>query len=99
MTFEYLRYAVPEDQAEAFVADYLAASAVLMRSPFARNVDLSRCAEDPMQFILRIEWTSAQDHLHGFRKSADFPEFLSHIRRYMPMIQEMRHYERLLVLP
>jgi hemoglobin len=39
-------------------------------------------------------WTSATDHLSGFRGSANFTEFLAEIRPYVPLIQEMRYYER-----
>ena len=96
MIVEYLRYTVPPGQADAFIADYRAASGPLLASAFALSFDLARCVEDPTQFILRIEWTSADDHMQGFRGSPEFREFFAHIRPYLSMIDEMRHYERLL---
>ena len=48
--------------------------------------------EDPDAFVLRIEWTSAEDHLQGFRRSAEFGSFLPEIRPYIDEIEEMRHY-------
>ena len=44
--------------------------------------------------VLRITWTSAEDHLQGFRGGDRFPEFLAAIRSYVGDIEEMRHYER-----
>ena len=92
MIVEYLRYAVPAEQGEAFVRDYQAASEPLLRSPFALCYDLCRCIDDPTQFIVRIEWTSAADHMDRFRSSPEFREFFAHIRPYVGMIVEMRHY-------
>ncbi len=96
MIVEYLRYTIPEDRQADFVSDYEAARDALMRSPFARGFELCQCVDDMTQFILRIEWTSAEDHLQGFRKSREFQAFLGHIRQYVPLIDEMRHYTALL---
>ncbi|MBE9639753.1 antibiotic biosynthesis monooxygenase family protein [Salipiger mangrovisoli] len=92
MTVEYIRYSVPSAQQEAFLRDYAAARVPLLRSPYARDFEISQCDEDPSQFILRILWTSAEDHMEKFRGSAEFREFFGHIRPYLGMIEEMRHY-------
>ena len=96
MIVEYIRYAVPEERARAFVEAYDAARAPLMTSPYCTSFDLSRCVEDPAQFVLRIEWTSAEDHMQGFRGSPEFREFFALVKPFYEDIQEMRHYERLL---
>ena len=56
---------------------------------------MCQCVENPSQFILRIEWSSAEDHLKGFRGSPEFRAFFAHVRPYVNDIAEMRHYERL----
>jgi heme-degrading monooxygenase HmoA len=96
MIVEYLRYTIPEEKQAAFVKDYDAARVPLMRSPYARALDLCQCIDDNTQFILRITWTSAEDHLQGFRKSPEFQEFFGHVRQYMSALNEMRHYRSLL---
>lgn len=93
MIVEYLRYTIPPDQLTAFVNDYKAACGALMQSPYALGFEMCHCLDDRTQFILKIRWTSTEDHMQGFRKSAEFRSFLSHIRQYVPMINEMRHYE------
>ena len=92
MIIEYLRYSIPAELQDAFVRDYTAAKAALLRSPYALGFDMAQCSEDAGSFILRIEWTSAEDHLTGFRGSAEFREFFGHIRAYLGHIDEMRHY-------
>jgi heme-degrading monooxygenase HmoA len=92
MIVEYLRYTIPEDRQAAFVKDYEAARIPLMRSPYAHAFELAQCVDDKMQFIVRIEWSSIDDHLQGFRNSSEFQEFFGHIKQYLSNINEMRHY-------
>lgn len=67
-----------------------------MSSPHFTSFDLCRCVEDPTQFTLRLEWTSAQDHMQVFRGSDEFRRFFALVKPFCEAIQEMRHYERLL---
>ena len=93
MTVEYLRYTIAADRQADFIRDYTAARGPLLQSPYAREFEMCQCVEDPSKFILRILWTSAEDHLTKFRASSEFRDFLAHIRPYVGMIDEMRHYE------
>ncbi len=97
MIVEYLRYNVATDAAEQFVKDYRAASRELMASPYALSMDICQCVDEPEQFILRIEWTSAEDHLKRFRGSDSFRAFFAHIKSHVGAIEEMRHYKRLAI--
>jgi quinol monooxygenase YgiN len=92
MIVEYLRYTIPQDRQAAFVQDYKAASIPLLRSSYAHAFELAQCTDDKTQFILRIEWSSADDHMKGFRNSPEFQEFFGHIKPYLSDINEMRHY-------
>jgi hemoglobin len=94
MIVEYIRYQIPTDRSEAFEAAYTRAAVPLSRAPQCVDYELSRCAEEPESYTLRIVWTSATDHTSGFRGSANFTDFLAQIRPYIPLIQEMRQYDR-----
>lgn len=96
MIVEYLRYSIPQERQADFLRDYQAASVPLMQSPYANAFELCQCVDDPSQFILQIRWTSAEDHLQGFRQSSEFREFLAYVRPYVPLIDEMRHYRTVL---
>ncbi len=96
MIVEYIRYTIDEARGEEFVEAYRAAIAPLLASPYCTSFDLSRSVDDPSQFILRLEWTSADDHMKGFRESDEFRRFFALVKPFYDDIKEMRHYERLL---
>ena len=56
---------------------------------------MARCVEEPSEFILRIEWPSAEAHMQEFRGSPAFRAFFAHVRPFVGDIREMRHYEPL----
>jgi quinol monooxygenase YgiN len=93
MIVEYIRYHIDEDRRQAFEDGYATAQASLQSSTHCLGWDLTRCTEDPTQYILRIEWDSSEGHLQGFRRSPDFPAFFAAVRPFVDDIQEMRHYE------
>lgn len=92
MITEYIRYRIPAGQTAEFEAAYGRAARQLTAAPECVDYELSRCEEEPECYILRIGWTSAEDHLRGFRGSERFGPFLAEIRDYVSSIEEMRHY-------
>ncbi len=93
MIVEYIRYVIEPEQADAFEEAYRAASGPLGESPHCLDYELTRCVEEPGRYILRIRWDSLDGHLTGFRGSEEFRRFVTHIRPFVPMIEEMQHYE------
>jgi quinol monooxygenase YgiN len=94
MIVEYVRYTIPPERRDRFEAAYGAAQAALRASPECLGYELARCADDASSYVLRIEWTSAEGHLSGFRKSPEFGSFFAAVRPFVDAISEMRHYER-----
>lgn len=92
MINEYIRYTVPEGRADDFIADYGRAVEWLDRSEHCEGWHLAQCVEDRETFIMRIDWTSSDAHRNGFRQSAEFQEFLPHVRPWIDHLAEMRHY-------
>ena len=95
MVIEYIRYTIDAARQDDFAAACTAAFGPLLSSPYCQGADLARCVDASDSFILRIEWTSAEDHMQRFRASEAFRAFLPHVRPFIGDIQEMRHYERL----
>jgi quinol monooxygenase YgiN len=93
MVIEYIRYVIPAERRGAFEGSYGEAVRALDASPHCLAYDLARCADDHTQYVLRIEWDSAEGHMAGFRRSAEFQTFLSGVRPFVGDIVEMRHYE------
>jgi len=93
MILEYIRYTIPEEQSQTFIAAYEVASASLRASAHCLSFELSRCSEASTSFVLRIVWDSLAGHLQGFRQSAEFRSFFQAIQPFVKQIDEMRHYE------
>lgn len=93
VTTEYIRYRIPAAAVDAFEDAYRRAAGPLSTSPECVDFELSRCVEEPESYILRITWTSMEDHLEKFRTSDAFQVFFAEIRPYVGAIEEMHHYE------
>ncbi len=93
MVIEYIRYRLPREREDGFVAAYERAAAALRAAPECVDFELRRCVEEPACYILRITWTSVEAHLKGFRGGPVFGEFFAAVGPYVSDIEEMRHYE------
>lgn len=93
MIVEYIRYRIESERADTFVQAYQVAQDSLRSSLHCLGFELSRCAEAPESFVLRIQWDSTDGHLEGFRKSPEFQPFLRAVQPFLGDIEEMRHYE------
>ncbi|MFF3639944.1 antibiotic biosynthesis monooxygenase [Streptomyces sp. NPDC002564] len=91
-TVEYTRYRIPADRSAEFLAAYTHAAVPLAAAPQCVDYELTRCEEDFEHYVLRITWTSTEDHLTDFRGSELSEEFLAHVRPYVGYIEETRHY-------
>ena len=92
MIIEYIRYRIPGHEQTDFLNSYAQASKALEASATCIGYELTHCEEDPDRFILRIQWTSTEDHLKKFRSSAEFQEFFPLVKPYLDNIEEMQHY-------
>jgi quinol monooxygenase YgiN len=93
MIIEYIQYKIDPEQRDSFTESYRNASVELDASEYCISYELTECEEEAGKFILRIEWTSTEEHLNGFRKSNLFPSFFTKVKPFIPNIQEMRHYK------
>ncbi|ATY13176.1 antibiotic biosynthesis monooxygenase [Amycolatopsis sp. AA4] len=94
MIIEYLRYRIRDGGHADFEAAYRRAAKSLAAAKQCQDYELARAVDEPGSYILRIGWTSAEDHLKGFRGGPEFAAFFAEIRPYVEQIEEMRHYER-----
>lgn len=92
MIVEYIRYSIDEGRREAFETDYALAATSLSASEHCLGYELAVCVEQRTEYVLRIEWDSADGHLKGFRQSPAFGAFFARVKPYVTAIQEMRHY-------
>src|SRR5438034_11713269 len=80
MTIEYIRYRIPQERLGEFESAYERAAGALRAAPQCVDYELSRCLDDHACYVLRITWTSVEDHLRGFRGGPQFGEFFAAIK-------------------
>jgi heme-degrading monooxygenase HmoA len=93
MVVEYIRYTLPDEQAEAFEQSYRQAGGLLQADSHCLAFEVARGVEEPQHFVVRIEWDSLEGHEQGFRSSPRFPEFFAAVKPFFSEIEEMKHYE------
>ena len=93
MVVEYIRYRVPLDRHEEFERGWSEAQQVLREAAQCEGYEVSRGVEEPENYVVRIEWTSVEEHEQGFRNSAAFGQFFEAVKPFFEQIEEMRHYE------
>lgn len=92
MTPEIIRYKIAPERKAAFEQASAAAAQVLQQSEFCLGYELLASASDPTLYLLRIDWTSPDDHMRGFRGSALFRPFFDQVKPFVGDILEMAHY-------
>ena len=92
MVVEYIRYEVPAEQHDQFIAGYKSARQELDASEHCLRYEITEGVEEPNNFIVRIEWDSLEGHEKGFRTSAQFGPFFAKVKPFFSMIREMKHY-------
>jgi quinol monooxygenase YgiN len=90
---EIIRYNIPADKHESFESSYLEAGKYLKTSKYCLSYQVLHGNEEPNNYIIIIHWTSQDEHLNGFRKSAEFGPFFNLVRPFFHNIQEMKHYD------
>ncbi len=91
---EIIRYNIAVEKAESFVNAYEEAGKFLKDSPYCLGYHVLHGVDEPNHFIETIYWTSKEEHLNGFRKSAQFSGFFNLVKPYFEHIQEMKHYQQ-----
>ena len=90
-SMEVIRYSIPEEHRKEFENAYEEAGKLLQSSPFCLGYKVIHGNEEPDNYIILIRWSSKEDHLNGFRKSAEFMPFFNLIKPFYNNILEMKH--------
>lgn len=92
-SLEVIRYNIPQDQQKNFEQAYIDAGSYLKASKYCLAYQVIHGKEETNHYIVLIHWTSMDDHLNGFRKSAEFMPFFNLVKPFFNNIEEMKHYE------
>lgn len=77
VVFEVATIEVKPGSEQAFESGVAAAGPVFGRAKGCRSMRLERSIENPLRYRLVVEWDSIEDHIVGFRNSADFQTWRS----------------------
>lgn len=91
---EIIRYKIPADQQKSFETAYAEGGKSLKASPYCLHYEVIHGIEEPEKYIVRILWTSKEDHEKLFRQSAEFRSFFKEVRPFFNNIEEMKHYDQ-----
>jgi heme-degrading monooxygenase HmoA len=57
---------------------------------------LQRCIEQPNRYILLVNWQTLEDHIIGFRESAEYRQWKKLLHEFYDPFPLVQHYEPLL---
>lgn len=92
-SIEIIRYKIEPSNAASFESAYAEAGKLLQSSPYCKGYQVIRGVDEPGKYVVIIHWTSKDDHLQGFRRSATFQGFFNLVKSFYSNIEEMKHYE------
>jgi heme-degrading monooxygenase HmoA len=79
VVFEVATIEVKAGLEQDFESGVAAARPVFQRAKGCRSMRLERSIENPLRYRLVVEWDSIEDHIVGFRNSADFETWRSFV--------------------
>lgn len=75
MVTEVAVFTAKDGHAEQFAAAYAQAREVLATSPGCLSMRMTRGIENPLRFVLLVDWETLEAHTEGFRGSERFTEW------------------------
>ncbi|MEZ4452999.1 MAG: antibiotic biosynthesis monooxygenase family protein [Nannocystaceae bacterium] len=92
MNVEYIHYDVDPSQADAFVAAFQEALALLEREPSVLYHELVQDCDDPRKFVVRIEWQTRESQ-RTYLTNPDYARFMGLIKPHHGSFVSMRFHD------
>ena len=99
MVIEHAVLEVIPGQEAAFEEACAKAKTIISASGGFRSLRLSRCLEEPSQYLLLVEWEQFEDHTIGFRGSTAYQEWRSLLHHFYDPFPAVDHYEDRVTVP
>ena len=78
---------------DEFEAAFQKAQLIISSIPGYISHELSRCIEQPNEYILLVRWQTLEDHEIGFRKSSKYQEWKSLLHHFYNPFPTVLHYQ------
>lgn len=78
-----------------FEAAFEQASPLMSGQPGFESLSFSRSKESPSQYLLLVQWVSAEDHTEGFRKSPEYEMWKKLLHHFYDPLPVVEHFTEL----
>jgi heme-degrading monooxygenase HmoA len=99
MIHEVAAILIRPGMAETFEQAFCKALPLFQRASGCRGVRLERSVEDPLKYLTVIGWERLEDHVEGFRNSADHGRWRDLVGGCFAMPPTIDHTESLIEWP
>ncbi|HEX7339541.1 MAG TPA: antibiotic biosynthesis monooxygenase [Rhodanobacteraceae bacterium] len=76
-----------------FEAAFAKAQVIIAGMPGYVSHELRRCLETANQYILLVRWERLEDHVQGFRQSAEYQQWKRLLHHFYDPFPTVEHYE------
>ncbi len=94
MILEVAFLQVRAGQETAFEDAFSQASPIVAGMNGHRRHELHRCIERSGAYVLLVEWETLEDHVQGFRGSAQYQEWKRLLHHFYDPFPTVEHFER-----
>jgi heme-degrading monooxygenase HmoA len=94
MILEHAILKVRSGQTAEFEAAFGRAKTIIAGMAGFYSLTLSRCIERPETYLLLVEWDRLEDHIEGFRGSADYQQWRTLLHHFYDPFPSVEHFER-----
>ena len=95
MVLEVAILNVRPGQAEEFERAFSSAKNIISSMPGYISHELQRCIGVENKYLLLVRWQRLEDHIEGFRKSAEYQEWKRLLHGFYDPFPIVEHYEGL----
>ncbi len=96
MVLEHAVLSVKPGQGDDFEASFAQAKTIIEGMAGFGRLTLSRCLERSGTYLLLVEWDRLEDHIVGFRGSAQYQQWRKLLHHFYEPFPTVEHYEQLL---
>lgn len=93
MILEHVILDIVAAQEPSFERAFEEATSIISSMAGFRSLRLDRCVERPSRYLLLVEWESIEDHVEGFRKSAEYERWRDLLHRFYEPFPVVEHFE------
>lgn len=94
MITEIVEFKIKPDTADQFMAGVVASQPLFERSPGFLGLELHHTFEDPLVFVLLIQWESVAHHMEMFQKSPEYVQWRANVGEFFADKPRLQHSEK-----